>query len=218
MKLSEGTIEALKNLSDINQGIYIEPGNTLVTRNKRMSGAFTVPETFPIALGIYDLKKFITILSVYENSEIEFHDKYLTMTDGRMTTEYGYTDKSNIHTLDKPLKLPSVDVKFDLTKSDMKKILTVTRAMQYPHVALVSDGTEVCIQCFDVANKANRPTSIQMGFKYGNEFNLIFEVDDISKMVLDDYHVEICRKGFAQFTGKNKVYSIVLQKDSSYGK
>lgn len=218
MKLSVATIEALKNLSDINQGLFIEAGNTLYTMEpeKLMTAKITVPEKFPTNFGIYDLKKLITVLSVYENPEIEFDDKFLTISDGHMTTEFGYTDKSNIATPSGKLVLPSVDVKFNLSKADLKKILTIARAMEYKQIALVSDGVEVTIRCLDVAEKANRPTHVKMGFTYGKEFNLIFDIDHISKLLMDDYGVEISSHGFAQFTSKNKIYSIVLHKDSTY--
>jgi hypothetical protein len=222
MKLSNTTIEALKNLADLNQGIFIEAGNVLRTQaeNKQMFGEITVPDSFPIAFGIYNLKKLITILSVYENPEIEFDTQFLTLSNGRMTTEYGYTDKSNILTPPdgEELSLPSVDIKFDLPKADLKTIMSVSRAMEYLHVALVSDGNDVVLQCFDVYSKAARSTSVKMGFTSDHAFHLIFTIENISKMLLDDYVVEVSKTGIARFKGKDKTYFIMLHKDSTYDK
>ena len=63
MKLSEQTVNILKNFSDINQNILVKSGNQLQTMStmKNILGTAEVSETFPRDFGIYDLNEFLGV-------------------------------------------------------------------------------------------------------------------------------------------------------------
>jgi hypothetical protein len=220
MKLSEQTLAILKNYSDINEGIFIQKGNILrtVAPSNQILAEATVTETFPRDFGIYDLRKFISLLSSNAPAEIEFFADYLTITgyNGRMKTEYGYTDPSNIKTPpDKKLELPSRDVEFLLTDQDFSKIKEIVKTLSLPMIGIQSDGDEVFLSAFDNQNKTNRPSRLKMDIKPTGTYNLFFSEENL-KILSDDYNVAVSNKGFAEFIGVNKKvkYAISLHKDS----
>ena len=57
MKLSENTLNVLKNFASINQGILVKPGKSLrtISSNKAILAEASVDEDFPTEFGIYDL-------------------------------------------------------------------------------------------------------------------------------------------------------------------
>ena len=61
MKLSDNTINLLKNFKEINQSILFKKGNKLRTISvmKNILAEATVAEDFPKDFGIYDLSQFI---------------------------------------------------------------------------------------------------------------------------------------------------------------
>ena len=65
MKLSKETIEVLKNFSGINQSIVVKEGNKLKTVNslKNILAHATVEEDFPKEFAIYDLTRFLGLIS-----------------------------------------------------------------------------------------------------------------------------------------------------------
>ena len=73
MKLSNKTLDVLKNFSNINQNILIEEGNVLrtISTMKNILGRATIVENFPKEFGIYDLNEFLGVLSLTKDSEIE---------------------------------------------------------------------------------------------------------------------------------------------------
>ena len=86
MKLSNKTLEVLKNFSNINQNILIEEGNVLrtISTMKNILGRATIEESFPKEFGIYDLNEFLGVLSLTKDSEIELdNESYLTINSGK---------------------------------------------------------------------------------------------------------------------------------------
>ena len=82
MKLSETTQNILKNYSTINQSIYLKEGSRLSTISvmRNILAAADVSEEFPVDFCIYDLGKFLNLLSIYP--ELTFHEKYVEMSNG----------------------------------------------------------------------------------------------------------------------------------------
>ena len=74
MKLSENTLNLLKNFSEINSNIVFNPGKTITTiaEAKNIVASATVAEEFPQQFGIYDLREFLSTLTLVANPELSF--------------------------------------------------------------------------------------------------------------------------------------------------
>ena len=74
MKLSEKTVNLLKNFASINQSILFKKGNTLRTMSvmKNILAEAEVEEDFPKDFAIYDLVQFLNGISLHDNALIEF--------------------------------------------------------------------------------------------------------------------------------------------------
>ena len=72
MKLSNKTIDVLKNFSGINQNILIKEGTKLRTMStmKNILGEADITESFPKGFGIYDLNEFLGVLTLANDPEI----------------------------------------------------------------------------------------------------------------------------------------------------
>jgi len=82
MKLSEDTINVLKNFSTINQSLQVKPGNVLKTISplKTVFVEATVTETFPKEAAVYDLNKLLAKVSLYKEAELDFGEGKLHIT------------------------------------------------------------------------------------------------------------------------------------------
>ena len=83
LTLSKPTIQILKNFSAINSNLLIRPGNKLVTMSsyKNIVAEAMVEETFEQEFGIWDLSQFLGIITLFEQPELEFHDKYMEISN-----------------------------------------------------------------------------------------------------------------------------------------
>ena len=85
VKISEPTINILKNYAAINSNLFVsEAGSVLATISpvKNVAAEATVAEHFPQSFGIWDLNKFLSVLSIFEEPELDFHEKHVTIRSG----------------------------------------------------------------------------------------------------------------------------------------
>ena len=81
MKLSEHTVEVLKNFATINQNLVIKEGSTLTTMSamKNIVAKADVEESFDKEVAIYDLNEFLASISLFTNPILEFEDGFVTL-------------------------------------------------------------------------------------------------------------------------------------------
>ena len=76
MKLSKGTLDILKNFSNINPSITFKEGQELSTLSiqRNILSRAVVEEKFPKAFAIYDLGEFLSGLSLFDNPDFDFQN------------------------------------------------------------------------------------------------------------------------------------------------
>src|SRR5690242_9079579 len=98
MKLEQKTIQILKNFATINQSIWINEGNELSTISlaKTLYAKAQVKETFPRSFGIYDLSRFLGVLSLFNEPNLEFTDAHIHIKEGSKKVKYIYAAENMI--------------------------------------------------------------------------------------------------------------------------
>ncbi len=108
MKFSNETLTVLKSFTAINKSILMKEGNILktITPEKTLIAIADIPDEIPSDACVYDLSRFLSILSLYNDPDVEFFDKYFIISEGKRRTKYVYADISMI-CLYTPLTLPT---------------------------------------------------------------------------------------------------------------
>ena len=114
MKLSRETLSILKNFATINDNLTIKPGNKLVTisAGKNIVADISVTETFETEFGIYDLSEFLGVLSLFENPELVFSPKFVTIKEGKNAIKYFAADTSILTIVPNIKPFPTPDIEF----------------------------------------------------------------------------------------------------------
>ena len=215
MKLSKKTLAILKNFSTINQSIVINPGNVLQTISdvKDVFARVEVEETFPCKIAIYDLNEFLGVISLFDDPELDFGEDCVVITQGRQKQTYYYADSSIITQAPaKGVTLPSVEVQAQITSDQLGKIA---------RAASINSSTHVSFKNGDlVVQNKSVPNSNIFVIEGVSSTDAVYELSvgvDKIKMVADDYNVNVCAKGMAQFIGAQGIeYSVALTTDGSY--
>lgn len=215
MKLSKKTLGILKNFSTINQSIVIKPGSTLQTISdvKDVFARVDVDETFPEQVAIYDLNEFLGVISLFDDPEFDFGDNCVVITQGRQKQVYYYADSTIItQAPDKGVVLPSVEVTAQLDTETLQKVAKAASVNGATHISFKNG--DLLIQNKSVPNSNN--FVIEGVASTEGEYELSVSVDKI-KMVADDYNINVCSKGMAQFIGSQGIeYSVALTTDGYY--
>jgi len=222
MKLSDKTINLLKNFSTINQSILFKQGTKLRTISvmKNILAEATIPEELPKDFGIYDLPQFLnSVVVLYNNPEFDFaNENHVVIKEGRMKSKYFFADPSVIVTPpDKRLELPTEDVTFDVSTEQLDKLLKAASLYQLSDLAVVGGDGVVKLLVRDKKNDASNDFSIVVG-ETNDVFSFNFKVENI-KILPGNYEVVVSRNLLSRFTSKNQdlTYYIALEPDSTFG-
>ena len=82
MKISDQTLEVLKNFSEINTNILVKPGSELSTIStmKNILAKATITESFDKQFAIYDLSELLGIVSAIDKPDIDMaNEKFMTV-------------------------------------------------------------------------------------------------------------------------------------------
>ncbi len=202
MKLSESTINILKNFATINAGMQFKEGSVVrtISKGQNVLGKATVTETFEKDFVIYDLNRFLSLCGSLTDPEIVINSdaNNLTVKSGTSKTTYGLADESMIVAPPaKELKIENAEVNFRLTKEDMSQVLKLSGILGLPNIAVIGDGASISIATLDVKNDESDNFSIKVGETTSN-FKMIFNTENL-KMIPGTYDVAISSKGISHF-------------------
>ena len=223
MKISNKTLDILKNFSEINQSILIKKGKKLKTVSalKNILAHADVEEDFPQDFAIYQLNEFIGVLSTMSNPNLTFHDKYVMLSqENGACTKYFYAEPSVVISPEKDIVMPSEEINFTLLEKQYNDLLKMSSILQLNDI-LVKGCPKSNGQYLAVTNKKNDTSndySVKVGEDVTEPYKMYFKTENL-KMVAGDYNVHISSKGISHF--ENMVtkldYWIALEPDSHYG-
>ena len=221
MKLSDRTINLLKNFASINQSILFKQGNQLRTISvmKNILAEANIDEDFPQEFGVYDLSQFLNSLGLFQEPELNFTgESFVNIKEGKQRSKYFFADPSVIVSPpEKSITLPSVDVEFTLRSSQLDRLLKAAGVYHLTDLSVVGDGKEIKMVVLDRKNDTSNDFSIIVG-ETDQEFVFNFKEDNL-KIVPGSYDVVVSQKLLSKFTNQNidVTYFIALEPDSTFG-
>jgi len=221
MKLSESTVNLLKNFSSINQSILFKEGTKLRTISvmKNILVEANVGEEFPKDFGIYDLNQFLNGLSLHQSPELDFkNDEFVVIREGNRRSKFFFADPSVIVAPpEKEITLPSEDVTFVLKAEDLQQLKKAASIYQVPDVSVMGESGVVKLVARDKKNDTSNDFEIVVG-ETDDEFVFNFKEENL-KIVPGNYDVTVSSKLLSKFTHQtiDVVYYIALEPDSTFG-
>lgn len=222
MKLSETTIGLLKNFSAINPNMVFNPGNTISTmaEAKNILATAKIGETIEQKFGIYDLNEFLSAVALVDDPTLSFSEKSVTITDKDTSIEYHFSSPDVLTAPTKEVKMPSADVKLDISEEVISKIKKAAAVFGHATLAIVGDNGRVTISVLDEKNSTSNRYSIVVDENNSckESFSFVIVIGNL-KMLPGDYSVEISSKLISKFQNKSTdvTYFIALEKSSTFG-
>ena len=219
MKFSERTIAILKSFANINKSIMMKEGKVIktITPEKTLIAVANIDDELPGNACVYDLSRFLSILSLYNEPDVEFNDKYFIISEGKRRTKYVYADVSMIHTPpEKDIKIPSADVVVDVKWDDLQSVLKAAGVLQFSEVAFIGKDGTCYLKAIDSANEGADDYGVEIG-ETEDDFKIIIKTDNL-KLLPQDYRVTLCSKGISEFKGENVTYYVAIDSKSTYKK
>lgn len=220
MLLSKQTIDILKNLSTINQSIVIKPGNKISSMSvaRNILAEAEVKEQFPIEFAIYNLNEFLSAISLFNNPELIFDEKWVLIRENEKGTERGgvkyfYANKALIvHPLKSIKSINEVDAEFEVSESALTKLTKASIVLGVNDIVVVGDEEGIFLIAQDRKNASSNDFEIQVSDKPQKPFKFYFKQENF-KFIPGDYSVKISGKGIALFKKSDGIiqYAVALE-------
>lgn len=218
MKLSKETIAIFNNFAHINTNLLLKEGAKVstITSQKHVMASTSVAETFPVQFGIYDLNEFLGAMSLFDDPELEFSEKFVTIKEGDASIKYFAAAVDVLTAPTKDITFPAVDVQFTLTASMLNTIKKTAGVLRSSDLAIIGDGEKIVLQVGDKKNATGNVYSTQAGTT-DKTFRANLKVDNL-KMLPADYVVSISSKKISRFqaTAGDLVYYVAVEADSTF--
>jgi hypothetical protein len=194
MKLSEATIEVLKNFSTLNQSLLFKKGSVLktITPTSTVLGIAKIKEVFPLDFAIYDLNKFLAKLSLYKDCKLDFKEDRLVFKsdDGRRSD---YTKYCSIKVIksppDKELSLDNPEYQFVMSQEDLLWQRKSAGISGSQHLIFRGDGKKIYLQSTDMKDDSSDLSSTAVGETTG-KFACVIKTEYL-KIMDGSYRVKL---------------------------
>lgn len=227
MKISQDTLNILKNFSTINKGIVIRKNKPLstVSELENIYAITEIQESFPCDIGIYDLTEFLGTLGLFQSPVLNFgnDDKsnfvVIKEENGNSTVKYRFDDITLITSPTEQYEIPSNEIEFDLSQADIQKILKACGVMGLSNIVIASTEDGVSVIARDPTNKLSNFFELDvLADNGGHKFEFVINSDNL-KLISGDYHVTASKEGSVLFQNTTKgslSYLIALEETSTY--
>lgn len=218
MKLSKDTVNLFKNFAGINSNILLKSGSEIstISAQKNVMSDTTVTETFPLDFGIYDLNEFLGAMSLFDDPELDFSDKYVTIKEGGNSIKFFAADPSVLTVPTKKITFPEVDIEFTLTATMLNMIHRTASVLRATDLSIIGSDGKITVQVGDKKNATGNSYSAHVG-NTDKTFQANLKVENL-KMLPGDYLVSISSKKISRFkaTASDLVYYVAVEADSTF--
>lgn len=200
MQISTGTVQIIKNFSNIEDFMRITPGDTIYI--SKVDGSFyaeaKLKESFPKEIRLPMVKQFCTILSKFSEPFLHINDNDLVITDMNRSNKlkskimFSYIKDDN-----GPLKIEkNVKFSFNISQDNIETLFSLSSAQGLDTLSISKNGDEYNISGVSSDDKTANEVSYSLKSteiiedNSTNDFSLSYDIRQLDKILKADY--ELC--------------------------
>ena len=224
MKFSARTIQILRNFSTVHQALLFKQGRVLkvISDSRSILAKATLDADIEGDFAIYDVPKFLSAISMFEEPELTPCGSYVEIHQGNEKIQYTCAEPSLIKTPpEKDLTIPVVDVEFELKNETINRLLKGMAITGANALCITGEGGKIFVDAKTiVTSKAQNGNAGAPSYRADvgvtdKTFCFIFMAENF-KLIAGDYSVAISQRGLAHFKGSDVEYWIAVEQTSSF--
>ena len=174
-----------------------------MSSGKNIYAEARVAEDFDVAVPIWDLNKFLGVISMFANPDLEFYETYVVISNGRSSVKYFYSEPTLLTVPTREVKMPKTAIKFDFDEKDLNEVLKAASILQVSDFNLIGESGRFYITVDDASQSTSNSFEIVLDENYsGPDFQGTINVSEI-KFIPGSYTVELTDTVISKFTHKN---------------
>lgn len=214
MKFNQHTIDVLNNFSGIYESIILRKGNVIRTATPFLDvfASATVPDSFDREVPIHDLKKFLSVLSLFkgQDPDVTFTDSHAVITAGDKTLEYVLSDGDHIKNIpDRDPNMPEPAITFDVKAEDLSNVTKALSVLEVSELMFSADETGVSMKALKSSNSSKGRYTVKFSSEPHKGAKLAVRIPKLTLMKLanDDYTVSV-HEVYVKLASPNVTYWI----------
>ena len=224
MKFSARTIQILRNFATVHQALLFKSGRTLkvMSESKSILAKATLDDDIDSTFAIYDMPKFLSAISMFEDPILTPGDSYVEIRQGNEKINYTFAEQSLIKTPhEKEIVLPSIDVEFELKNETINRVLKGMAITGANALCITGEEGKIFLEAKTINTSKAQPSSsgaptyrAEVGVT-DKKFSFIIMADNF-KLLTGDYNVSVSQRGLANFRAADVEYWIAVEANSSF--
>lgn len=224
MKFSQRTIQILKNFATISQSMIFNPGTEIkvVSDLSTILAIAHIDTVIPDAFAIYDMPRFLSAISMFEDPELDIQNGHMVMSEGQEQILYNFAEPTLIKQPPKSIREIESNISFTLKNDVITRVFKGAAITGASNICISGDGEKTFIEALTSSDGSRHNVNTGASYKMEigettEKFNYIFLVENI-KLLPGDYEVKIPEFGIAHFKGADIEYYIAVESTSTFGK
>ena len=202
---SKNTLSILKNFSSLNSNLLIKPGDVIktITPSKNGMAIAKVDEKFDVEFGIWDLNKFLGVISLFSTPTFDFGQKSMKIKNGgNSVVNYYYSEPRLLSVPTKDVIMPEVNVSITMTDKQFSDLQKAASVMQLSDLSFTTDNGQIVAMVSDLGDPTTNTYKVVVEEKYnGTEFLFNFKMENI-KILPGDYKINFAKNVVGEFVHK----------------
>jgi len=199
INISKNTISILKNFSSINSNLLVKPGNKIstISPGKNMMAEAIVDEQFEIEFGIWDLNKFLGVLSLFSDPALDFHEKYVEIQGPDSKVKFFYSEPKLLTVPTKSVKMPETVSVFTIYQDTFTQMMKASSVLQLPQITFISAENGLSAKLHDEEDATSNNYTVNLA-DADTEFEVTFDMEHL-RLLPGDYEVTVSQGPVVQF-------------------
>ena len=227
MKLSEHTIEVLKNFAGINPNIVISPGQKLktISEAKNILASAETTEDFPQEFGIYDLNEFLSVIGlVGGNPTLDFQNESVHIQQDETdpyfgSVKYFFAEKDILTTPQKDITMPDPEFTISISEEALNRLRKAAAVLGHSELAISGEDGVIWASILDDKDATSNQFKLELAHDNNckNSFTFVVNISNL-KFLPGDYHLSISSKLIShwQNSAVPVEYFVALEKTSEF--
>jgi hypothetical protein len=216
MKLCNDTVNTLKNFSQINPSLVVDAGSEIVTMSpsKTIIARMVTEEVFDQPFCIYELNKFLGLISMLEDPDLQFKEKSVEINSKTGNVNYTYADRSMVVApLTNKIAVDNPVCSFQLNNQQLTSLIRAAGVLQTDIIRIVGSGGKLKVGTADSKDPTSHTFDLDIDIEIENDFMINVKTENVVKILPSEYNVTVSER-VIQFLNDTHTYWIVSERSN----
>jgi hypothetical protein len=171
-------------------------------------------EVFDQPFCIYELNKFLGLISMLEDPDLQFKEKSVEINSKTGNVNYTYADRSMVVApLTNTIAVDHPVCSFQLNNQQLTSLIRAAGVLQTDIIRIVGSGGKLKVGTADSKDPTSHTFDLDIDIEIENDFMINVKTENVVKILPSEYNVTVSER-VIQFLNDTHTYWIVSERSN----